>query len=190
MFGNNAMLRIFLLLSLSLVATLGCKSSSVIRLRDRTAQKYEAAVPEAKVAVWHTPDSNHSEYKNETNLLFCSSGTSSCGPVGPLQPTWGPSRFTVKMGLRGSCFALSFPSSSARQLPRPPETQFSICSHRNPTLQPTSKLCESIDGQSKSSIIQIQRERRDLLNEVAQSAASFTAATGIPAENVSPIKNK
>gem|GEM_PF-2438810 len=76
MFGNNAMLRICLLLSLSFVATAGCKSSNVIRLRDRTAQKYEPAIPEARVASWSTPDSIRSGNKNEANVHFCSSGTS------------------------------------------------------------------------------------------------------------------
>jgi len=41
-----------------------------------------------------------------------------------------------------------------------------------------AKLCESIDGQANSSIIQIQQARLDLLNEVAQSAASLTGRHG------------
>ena len=66
MSGNNAMLRICLLLSLSLLATAGCKSSSVIRLRDRTAQKYEPAIPEAGIAASNAPESKDSIDKGVT----------------------------------------------------------------------------------------------------------------------------
>ncbi len=54
------MLRICVLLSFSLVAIAGCKSSGVIKLRERTAQKYEPSIPEAAVAAWNTPESNDS----------------------------------------------------------------------------------------------------------------------------------
>ena len=44
--------------------------------------------------------------------------------------------------------------------------------------------------QARGSIIQSQRARLDLLNEIAQSAAALTAATGIPVENVLTIKTE
>ena len=60
MSGNDAMLRICVLLSLSLLVANGCKSGNVIRLRDRTAQKYEPAIPEAAIAASDSPDTNDS----------------------------------------------------------------------------------------------------------------------------------
>lgn len=67
MSGNNAMLRICLLLSLSLVATVGCRSSSVIKLRDRTAQKYEPAIPEAAIAASNSREANGADDEALTN---------------------------------------------------------------------------------------------------------------------------
>ena len=63
MSGNHEMLRFCLLLSLYFVAIVGCRSGNVIRLRDRTVQKYEPAIPDAAIAASKSPAANDADNK-------------------------------------------------------------------------------------------------------------------------------
>lgn len=69
------MLRLCMVLSLSLVANAGCKSSNVIRLRDRTVQKYDPTIPESGVAASSSLNANESSTRSDAMAECCSSGT-------------------------------------------------------------------------------------------------------------------
>lgn len=78
------MLRVCLFLSVALTTIVGCRSSSVIRLRDRTVQKYEPSIPDAGVATFNARDYKDIYNNKDTHRKVAASAPSHPSAIQPV----------------------------------------------------------------------------------------------------------